>query len=386
MKSLTILGSTGSIGTSALKVVSAHPDKFRIRCLTCSTNIDLLAIQIKQFKPDMVAVLDEQCADRLEKKLIGQFCPEILWGESGFMAAAQWADSDMVLAAMVGAAGLAPALAAIDAGKQLALANKETLVMAGEIVMARARDKGVEILPVDSEHCAIFQCLQGNRKRDLKTIFLTASGGPFRHLSHDRFMNITPAQALAHPTWNMGAKISIDSATLMNKALEVIEAVRLFDIRVDQIQVLIHPQSIVHSMVGFKDGGVMAQLGEPDMMHAIAYAFSYPDRMALDLNFPDFAGMDGLTFDTPDAIRFPSLGFAYDACQKGGTLPAVMNAANEVAVDAFLKKRIGFGDIFSLIRGVMTAHTCIDNPELSGIIEADSWARTEAQFLIRKLA
>ncbi len=386
MKSFTILGSTGSIGRSALKVVGMHPDKFSVKCLTCATHIDLLAKQIKQFKPAMVAVLAEQGADRLAKMLSGAFCPEILWGESGFIAAAQWADTDMVLAAMVGAAGLAPALAAIDAGKQLALANKETLVMAGDIVMARAREKGVDILPVDSEHCAIFQCLQGNQKRDLKKIFLTASGGPFRNLPHDRFKSITPAQALDHPTWNMGAKISVDSATLMNKALEVIEAVRLFDISVDQIQVLIHPQSIVHSMVGFKDGGVMAQLGEPDMMHAIAYAFSYPDRMDLNLNFPDFAAMDGLTFDAPDTKRFPSLEFAYDACRRGGTLPAVMNAANEAAVDAFLRKRIGFPDIFTLVREVMGAHTCIDNPELSGIIEADCWAREKAQSLIKSFA
>lgn len=385
MKSLTVLGSTGSIGTSALKVVAMHPDKFTITCLTCATNIDLLAVQIKQFKPSMVAVLDETSADRLANMLSGKFCPEILWGESGFITAAQWATSDMVLAAMVGAAGLAPALAAIDAGKQLALANKETLVMAGEIVMARAREKGVDILPVDSEHCAIFQCLQGNRKRDLKKIFLTASGGPFRHLPQDQFKEITPAQALNHPTWDMGSKISIDSATLMNKALEVIEAVRLFDVHVEQIQVLIHPQSIVHSMVGFEDGGVMAQLGQPDMMHAIAYAFSYPDRMDLNLDFPDFAAMDGLTFDTPDTKRFPSLEFAYEACRRGGTLPAVMNAANEVAVDAFLKERIGFSHIFRLVDGVMAAHTCIDNPELSGIIEADRWGREKAKSLIQSL-
>ncbi|WP_320040981.1 1-deoxy-D-xylulose-5-phosphate reductoisomerase [uncultured Desulfobacter sp.] len=385
MKSLTILGSTGSIGTSALKVVGMHPDKFSIKSLTCATNIDLLVAQITQFQPDMVAVLNEQSADRLSKMLSGRFCPEILWGEAGFIAAAQWADSDMVLAAMVGAAGLAPALAAIDAGKQLALANKETLVMAGDIVMARAREKGVDILPVDSEHCAIFQCLQGNRKRDLKKIFLTASGGPFRDLAYDQFRQITPAQALDHPTWDMGAKISIDSATLMNKALEVIEAVRLFDVSVDQIQVIIHPQSIVHSMVGFKDGGIMAQLGKPDMMHAIAYAFSYPERVNLDLNFPDFAGMSGLTFDDPDTKRFPSLGFACEACRRGGTLPAVMNAANEIVVDAFLKEHIGFPDIFTLIREVMDAHTCIDNPELSGIIEADLWAREKTQSLVQRL-
>ena len=382
MKSLSILGSTGSIGTSALKVVALHPDKFKIQCLTCAVNINLLAEQISQFSPVMVAVLDEQHAEQLAQKLSGSFCPQILWGQKGFTAAAQWADTDMVLAAMVGAAGLSPALAAIDAGKQLALANKETLVMAGEIVMARAREKGVDILPVDSEHSAIFQCLQGNRKRDFKKIFLTASGGPFRNLPRDLFGQITPSQALAHPTWNMGAKISIDSATLMNKALEVIEAVRLFDVSVDQIEVLIHPQSIVHSMVGFKDGGVMAQLGAPDMRHAIAYAFSYPDRTDLNLDFPDFAALAGLTFETPDLNRFPSLEFAHEACRRGGTLPAVMNAANEVAVDAFLKERIGFLDIFNIVGKVMGAHACIDNPELSGIIEADCWARENAQSLI----
>ena len=354
--------------------------------MTCALNIDLLAKQIMEFKPAMVAVLDADGADALSRKLSGQYKPEILWGEAGFIAAARWEECDMVLAAMVGAAGLAPALAAIDAGKQIALANKETLVMAGDIVMAKARKKGVDILPVDSEHCAIFQCLQGNRSRDLKKIFLTASGGPFRNLDHDLFSDITPEKALNHPTWNMGAKISIDSATLMNKALEVVEAVKLFNVTQDEIQVLVHPQSIVHSMVGFKDGGIIAQLGQPDMMHAIAYAFSFPQRLDLDLAFPDFGKMAGLTFDTPDTKKFPSLEFAFEACRRGGTLPAVMNAANEVAVDAFLKRHIRFLDIFTLISEVMGTHTCIDNPGLSGIIEADLWAREKASSLIRCLA
>ncbi len=354
--------------------------------MTCATNVRVLAEQIQEFKPEMVAVLDAREADELALSLAGQYLPEILWGESGFIAAAQWDEADMVLAAMVGAAGLVPALAAIDAGKQIALANKETLVMAGDIVMARAKEKGVAILPVDSEHCAIFQCLQGNRARDLETIFLTASGGPFRNLAYDQFETITPARALDHPTWNMGAKISIDSATLMNKALEIIEAVKLFSVTHDNIQVLVHPQSIVHSMVGFKDGGIMAQLGQPDMMHAIAYAFSYPERLDLALAFPDFSGLNGLTFDAPDTKKFPSLEFAFEACRRGGTMPAVMNAANEVAVDAFLKERIRFLDIFTLISEVMGTHSCIDNPELSGIIEADSWAREKAVSLIQRLA
>ena len=386
MKSLSILGSTGSIGTSALKIVRMHPDRFNVACLTGANNIELMADQVKEFKPAMVAVLDQKKADQLSKLLSRDYCPEIFWGEQGYSAAAQWDDADMVLLAMVGAAGLKPALAAINAQKQIALANKETLVMAGDMVMAAAKDKGVDILPVDSEHSAIFQCLQGNRKRDVKRIFLTASGGPFRTRSLDSFSSITLADALNHPTWNMGAKITIDSATLMNKGLEVVEAVQLFGIAHDEIEVLVHPQSIVHSMVGFKDGAVMAQMGKPDMMEAIAYAFSLPDRLDIDLGFPDFAALGSLTFEAPDTKKFPSLEFAFEACRQRGTLPAVMNAANEIAVDAFLHERIGFQDIFTLISKVMGAHTCIDNPELSGIIEADCWAREKAGSLISRLS
>ena len=382
MKSLAILGATGSIGRSALKIVRMHPDRFDVQVLTGATNVRLLAEQIQEFRPAMVAVLDRDRADELAKLLDADKRPEILWGEDGFETAAQWETADMVLLAMVGAAGLKPALAAIEAGREIALANKETLVMAGDLVMAKAKEKGVDILPVDSEHSAIFQCLQGNRRRDFKRIFLTASGGPFRTRPLDTFADITLADALNHPTWNMGHKITIDSATLMNKGLEVVEAVQLFGISQDEIEVLVHPQSIVHSMVGFKDGAVMAQMGVPDMMEAIAYAFSLPARLELSTGFPDFAALGALTFEAPDLKKFPSLEFAFEACRQKGTLPAVMNAANEVAVAALLEERIRFMDIFSLISEVMGRHTRIDNPDLSGIIEADYWARETAVSLI----
>ncbi|MDD9304070.1 MAG: 1-deoxy-D-xylulose-5-phosphate reductoisomerase [Desulfobacter sp.] len=385
MKSLAILGATGSIGSSALKIVRMHPDRFDVQVLTCAKNLALMAELIREFKPAMVAVLDQNGADELSHLVDPKDCPEIFWGEQGFVLAAQWETADMVLLAMVGAAGLKPALAAIDAKKQIALANKETLVMAGDLVMARAKEKGVDILPVDSEHSAIFQCLQGNQSRDFKQVFLTASGGPFRTRPHETFKDIIPADALNHPTWDMGQKISIDSATLMNKGLEVIEAVALFGITHDQITVLVHPQSIVHSMVGFKDGAVMAQMGVPDMMAAIAYAFSQPSRMDLGTGFPDFPDLASLTFEAPDTRKFPSLEFAFEACRQKGTLPAVMNAANEIAVGAFLQREIGFLDIFTLISEVMGRHTCIDNPDLSGIIEADYWAREKAQNLARSL-
>ncbi len=386
MKSLSILGATGSIGTSALKIVRRHPDRFRVRCLTGATNVKLLAEQVIEFKPELAVVLDQDRANALARELAGHPCPEILYGEEGVVQAAQWEGTDMVLLAMVGAAGLKPALAAIHSQKEIALANKETLVMAGELMMAEAQKHGVEIIPVDSEHSAIYQCLQGNQIRDMKRIFLTASGGPFRTRSLDTFKTITRADALNHPNWNMGAKITIDSATLMNKGLEVVEAVHLFNVSQDDIQVVVHPQSIVHSMVGFEDGTVMAQMGVPDMMGAISYAFSLPDRLDLGTGFPDFTGMGHLTFEAPDLQKFPSLEFAFDACRQKGTLPAVMNAANEVAVAAFLKEEIKFTDIFTIISETMGRHTRIDNPELSGIIEADQWARNTAASLVSRIS
>ena len=382
MKHLSILGSTGSIGTSALEIVRMHPDLFRIKALTAANNIECLSRQIDEFKPELVAVFDENKALELSRLLKGRCRPQILFGEAGFIEAASYTDSDTVLLAMVGAAGLKPALCAIEAKKQIALANKETLVMAGELFMAKALENGVSILPVDSEHSAIFQCLKGNQKKDLKTIFLTASGGPFREKPFAAFKDITLKDALNHPTWNMGNKITIDSATLMNKGLEIIEAAHLFDVTHKEIQVLIHPQSIVHSMVGYKDGSIMAQMGQPDMKTAISYALSGSDRLNLQMDFPDFTSLHSLTFEKPDTQKFPSLLFAFEACKQKGTLPAVMNAANEVAVKAFLEKRIGFSDIFRLISRAMEVHTRIDNPDLSGIIEADCWARDIVQSQI----
>ncbi|MCK5695589.1 MAG: 1-deoxy-D-xylulose-5-phosphate reductoisomerase [Desulfobacula sp.] len=382
MKRLSILGSTGSIGTSALDIVRMHPGLFQVKALTAANNIECFSKQIVEFKPELVAVFDEEKALELSRILEGTHRPEILFGEAGFNEAASYKDSDIVLLAMVGAAGLKPALCAIEAKKQIALANKETLVMAGEIIMAKAVENGVSILPVDSEHSAIFQCLKGNQKKDLKTIFLTASGGPFREMPFNGFKDITLKDALNHPTWNMGHKITIDSATLMNKGLEIIEAVHLFDVTHEEIEVLIHPQSIVHSMVGYKDGSIMAQMGQPDMKGAIAYALSEPDRIDLQMDFPDFTALHSLTFEKPDTQKFPSLLFAFEACKQKGTLPAVMNAANEEAVKAFLEKRIGFSDIFRLISRTMELHSRIDNPDLSGIIEADDWARDIVQSQI----
>ena len=382
MKRLSILGATGSIGTSALDIVRMHPDRFQVKALTAANNLPLLCRQIVEFTPDMVAVLDADKARELAGMLTGPCRPDISFGESGYVRAAAWDAADTVLLAMVGSAGLKPALAAIDAKKNIALANKETLVMAGDIVMARAREKKVAVLPVDSEHSAIFQSIMGNQMRDVKQIFLTASGGPFRNTPEQAFADITREDALKHPNWSMGDKISIDSATLMNKGLELIEAVHLFDICHENIQVLIHPQSIVHSMVGYRDGVVMAQMGVPDMKQAIGFALSLPDRLDLKMGFPDFAHIQSLTFHAPDTGRFPSLELAREACRQQGTLPAVMNAANEVAVQAFLDRRTGFKDIFRIISDTMACHTCIDNPDLSGIIEADQWARAKAGSLI----
>lgn len=382
MKHLSILGATGSIGKSALDIVRMHPDKFKITAMTAGKNINLFAELIEEFKPSLVSVIDEEGAVKLSKCIKGSAKPDILFGDEGYCEAAAFESCDTVLLAMVGAAGLLPALAAIDAKKQIALANKETLVMAGEIVMARAKANGIDILPVDSEHSAIFQSLLGGRKKDLKKIFLTASGGPFRNHPIESFAQITREDALNHPTWNMGAKITIDSATLMNKGLEIVEAVHLFDVEPERVEVLVHPQSIVHSMVGFKDGTIMAQMGQPDMKGAIAYALSQPARINLAIEFPDFAQLGSLNFEPPDTNKFPSLLFAHEACKKMGTLPCVMNAANEVAVQAFLDGKIGFLKIFDMISATMSQIRHIDNPDLSSIIEADKKARDKAQSLI----
>jgi 1-deoxy-D-xylulose-5-phosphate reductoisomerase len=378
MKHLTVLGSTGSIGRNTLAVAQMFPDKFAVKALTAKVNIDVLLNQIIRFQPELAVVFDEKDALKLQQQLPKKTRTEILYGPSGYKAAASLGSVDTVVSAMVGAAGLVPTIEAISAGKHIALANKETLVMAGDIVMERARIQNVSIRPVDSEHSAIFQCIHGNRKEDLKKIFLTASGGPFRMLPWEEFPSITPQKALAHPTWQMGEKISIDSATLMNKGLEVIEAKHLFGVSHDFIEVVIHPQSIVHSMVAFKDGAVLAQMGLPDMKGAIAYALSYPDRMEMDLPVLDFSVIGALTFGPPDVKRFPCLALAYQACQIGGTMPCVLNGSNEVAVSAFLNNRILFTRIPEVIDHVMTRHTVVHHPDLDTILAADQWARETA--------
>ena len=385
MKNLSILGSTGSIGRNTLRIVEMFPGKFSVKALAAKSSTSLLSEQIETFHSELAVVFDEKRALELKNKLSGKNKVEILYGDEGYKAAATLDSVDMVLTAMVGAAGLMPTLAAIEAKKDIALANKETLVMAGELVMGMAAEKGVRIIPVDSEHSAIFQCLRGHRREDLQKILLTASGGPFLNRPGNEFPGITPKEALAHPTWQMGKKISIDSATLMNKGLEVIEAQHLFNASVDMIEVVIHPQSFIHSMVAYKDGAIIAQIGVPDMKGAIAYALSYPERMPLDLPVPDFAEIGQFVFQGLDREKFPGLDLSFRACKAGGTQPAVLNAANEVAVNRFLLQDIRFDQIPVIIKMTMDRHRIIENPLLSDILMADKWARGEAQALAQNL-
>jgi 1-deoxy-D-xylulose-5-phosphate reductoisomerase len=383
-KALSILGSTGSIGVNTLEVVRQFADRFRIVGLAAGRNIELLSEQIREFQPETVAVLDEALADRLQRMLAhSPQRPRILFGSEGYRTIATLSEVDMVVAAMVGAAGLVPTVAAIEAGKHIALANKETLVIGGAVVIPLVERQGVHLLPVDSEHSAIFQALQGNQRRSLRRILLTASGGPFFRKSRQELADVTPEAALRHPNWSMGRKITIDSATLMNKGLEVIEARWLFDVDVSQIAVHIHPESIVHSMVEYVDGSVIAQLGIPDMKTPIAYALSYPERLPLQLPALDLFQLQNLSFYPPDDGKFPCLRLAYDACRLGSTLPAVLNAANEIAVDAFLERRIGFLDVPRLIEGTMERHSVADQATLANILEADRWAREESQRMIQ---
>lgn len=385
MKSLSILGCTGSIGCSALHIVAQFPDQFAVKALAGGKNIGLLADQISKFKPDLAVVINESTAADLKRLLPSDSTVRILHGVEGYCRAAAYEPTDITLTAVVGAAGLQPTLAAIDAGKTIALANKETLVMAGEIVMERAREKDVAILPVDSEHSAIFQCLQGQRRADVSQILLTASGGPFRELPGEKFAGITRQQALKHPNWSMGPKITIDSATLMNKGLEVIEARWLFGFDDSAIRVVVHPQSIVHSMVAYRDGSIIAQLGIPDMKGAIAYALTYPQRLPLEQRLPDFSGGTALTFQDPDLEKFPCLGLAFDACRQGGTAPAVLNAANEIAVAAFLSDQIGFNDIAAVIADTLESHQGAAAPDLETIVAADESARRKAAERVKKM-
>lgn len=384
MKRLAILGSTGSIGVSTLEIVSEHPERFQVVALTAGKNLALLEEQINRFRPDLVAVPDQENARRLKERL-GDNGPRVLYGTEGLIACAVESPADMVVSAIVGAAGLEPTLAAIQSGRDVALANKETLVIAGELVMAAAAKSGCRIFPVDSEHSAIFQSLEGHRKVDVRRLILTASGGPFRSWSLDDLQEVTPQDALAHPNWTMGRKITIDSATMMNKGLEVIEAHWLFDIPVDNIAVHIHPESIVHSLVEYVDGALLAQLGIPDMKTPIAYAMTYPERLPLDLPALDLCRLGQLHFAAPDSQCFPCLGLAYDAIRSGGTTPAVLNAANELAVDAFLHERIGFLDIPRVIGTVVAKHKNSSASDLEQILAADNWARLTAQDVVNEI-
>ncbi|PLX85092.1 MAG: 1-deoxy-D-xylulose-5-phosphate reductoisomerase [Desulfuromonas sp.] len=382
MKNLCILGSTGSIGVSTLDIVAAHPERYRVVALTGGNNLERLREQTLRFSPKVVAVVSEQDALRLKESL-GAQAPEILAGVEGMAACASHSEADMVVSAIVGAAGLVPTMAAIEAGKDVALANKETLVAAGPLVMEAVRRRGVNLFPVDSEHSAIFQSLTGHRRADVQRLILTASGGPFRDSSLEELRGVTPAQALAHPNWDMGRKISIDSATMMNKGLEVIEARWLFDLPADRIGVHIHPQSIVHSMVEYVDGSVIAQMGIPDMKTPIAYALSYPERLSLPLPPLDLCAVGTLTFDQPDTERFACLSLAYQALESGGTAPAVVNAANEVAVEAFLEGRVAFLQIPEVIRAALDRHRSEPLDSIEAAQRADRWGRAEARRIIQ---
>ena len=381
MKKLTILGSTGSIGVSTLEVVSAHPEMFRVVALTAGSNLELLKSQIETFKPELVSVLTPEKAGALSRMLSGRK-PEIVHGVEGMIAAATATETTMVVAAIVGAAGLVPTTAAILAGKDVALANKETLVTAGHLVMEMVRKTGVKLYPVDSEHCAVFQSMAGHRSQDISRVILTASGGPFLNWGREQLANATVTDALNHPNWSMGRKITVDSATMMNKGLEVIEARWLFDIPVHRIAVNIHPQSIIHSMVEYVDGSVMAQLGVPDMRGPIAYALTYPARVTSGVKPLDLTALSGLTFFNPDTDRFPALKLAYRAAESGESMPAVMNAANEVAVEAFLAGRIGFMAIADSIGRVMDLHQPHTLGSIEEVLEADLWGRDKARQVL----
>lgn len=379
MKKIALLGATGSIGVSALKVARTHPEEYKIVALSAGRNGDLLLDQIKTFRPAAVALLDESVAAEVRSRLPEGKAPEVFFGVEGFVRLATLEGVDTVVSAMTGAAGLVPTYEAIKAGKNIALANKETMVMAGPLVMAEARKRGVTILPIDSEHSAILQSLQGHLREDLKRVILTASGGPFRDLSLQEMRQVTSAQALKHPNWEMGPKITIDSATLMNKGLEVIEAKWLFDLEMDQIDILIHPQSIVHSMVEYRDGSIISQMGIPDMTLPISYALSYPRHLGNGLPPLDLEKIGDLSFRKPDMKRFRCLELALKAATTGGSMPAVLNGANEIAVDAFLRGTIGFLDIPELIEKTMDAHTHSPVETIEAVVAADQWARETAR-------
>jgi 1-deoxy-D-xylulose-5-phosphate reductoisomerase len=382
LKTLSILGSTGSIGKSTLEVISGHRDRFKVAALAVRNNVGLLEEQIREFHPDVVAVYDEAAAENLKKKNLPV---EILTGEPGMIEAATLSGVDTVVSAIVGSPGLVPTYEAIKAGKNIALATKEALVMAGNIIMSEAAERGVSILPVDSEHSAVFQCLDGCDMNEVEKIVLTASGGPFIRKSIEELVNVTPAQALNHPNWDMGKKISIDSATLMNKGLEVIEAYWLFNVPVEKIGVILHSQSIIHSMVNFIDGSVISQMSVPDMKGPISYALSYPERIGNILPSLNLAEVGELTFEEPDLHKYPSLALTYDALNAGGTMPCVLNAANEIAVEAFLSERIAFMDISRVVARTMEEHKVLKGETIEEVVGVSEWAKQKAQETVQNI-
>jgi 1-deoxy-D-xylulose-5-phosphate reductoisomerase len=383
MKRIAILGSTGSIGTQALDVVMQHSDAFSVSVLTAQSNADLLVEQALQFKPSHVVIGDEQKYTFVKEALSGTAI-QVLAGADALQEVVCLDNVDIVLTALVGYAGLLPTVKAIKAGKPIALANKETLVVAGSLIMPLAREMGVPILPVDSEHSAIFQCLMGESHNPIEKVILTASGGPFRGRKRADLEQVTRAQALKHPNWSMGAKITIDSASLMNKGLEVIEAAWLFDVKASQIDVVVHPQSIVHSLVQFEDGSIKAQLGLPDMKLPIQFALGYPNRMQADFPRFDFRNFASLTFEQPDMETFRNLGLAFKALDQGGNMPCILNAANEIAVAAFLKDEIGFLEMSDLLADCMVKGTFLPNPSLEDYITTDKLTREMAQMWVNK--
>ncbi len=377
MKKISLLGSTGSIGVNTLDVVERYPESFQVCALSAGSNVDLFARQIRKFKPALAALFDPSKVDAL-KELVGDLDVEIVSGQEGTVSVASFPEADLVVSGVVGSAGLLPALAALKAGKNLALANKETLVIAGELVLEEAERTHTRIIPIDSEHSAIFQVLNGEKTTRIKKIILTASGGPFRTFT---LKNVTVKEALNHPNWSMGAKITIDSSTMMNKGLEYIEAKWLFGVDT-KVEIIVHAQSIIHSMIEFVDTSIIAQLGIPDMRVPIAYALTYPDRFACELPSLDLASMGNLTFEAPDFERFPCLQLAMDAMEMGQTMPAILNAANEITVQAFLDELIPYKDISEIIRMVMQNHSPVPLQELQDVLDADRWAREETTKLI----
>ncbi|WP_307606889.1 1-deoxy-D-xylulose-5-phosphate reductoisomerase [Paenibacillus sp. V4I9] len=380
MKRIAILGSTGSIGTQTLDIAQHAPDKFQIEALSGGYNSQLLIEQVKKFHPKVVSVATKELADEVSKNVSSS--TKVLYGEEGLMEVAASTDADLVVTALVGSQGLKPTMAAIEAGKHIGLANKETLVSAGHIVKDAIRRKGVSLLPIDSEHSAIFQCLNGENRSQIAKITLTASGGSFRDRSREQLEGVTVEQALQHPNWSMGAKITIDSATMVNKGLEVIEAHWLFDLSYDQIDVLIHPESVIHSFVEFVDNSVIAQLGNPDMRVPIQYALTYPDRYPTPTNRLDLAAIGKLHFREMDYNRYPCLRMAFESGKQGGTSPTVYNAANEIAVARFLKGEITFLQIEQIIEVVLQKHESHSNPHLDVIQEQDIWARAFASSIV----